>query len=110
MLYDDKVIFFERLKNKVEDVLYPIQNISYIENGSILLYSWIKGSGVIDGETKSFIVEYNTVVDNIFKPIIERVRVALSDIEMSFVKEELHDFYCLSTINFKFINYAKEPY
>jgi len=77
LLYADKVIFFERVKNKVEAVLYPIQNISYIENGSILLYSWIKISGVVNGETKSFVVEYNTVVDDMFKAVIDKLRTSL---------------------------------
>ncbi|ADL43291.1 hypothetical protein COB47_2029 [Caldicellulosiruptor obsidiansis OB47] len=77
MLYADKVIFFERVKNKVEAVLYPIQNISYIENGSILLYSWIKIGGVVNGETKSFVVEYNTVVDDMFKAVIDKLRTSL---------------------------------
>jgi len=107
LLYDDKVIFFERIKNKVEAILYPIQNISYIENGSILLYSWIKISGIVNGETKSFVVEYNTVVDDMFKAVIDKLRTSLCNMEVLSGKKESYSFDCLCAINFKFMNYAK---
>ncbi|HHW57856.1 MAG TPA: hypothetical protein GXX15_09385 [Clostridia bacterium] len=107
-LYENEVVFFEKMKNSINAVSYPIENINYIENGSILLYSWLKINGNIEDETRSFVLEYNTVVENIFKPIIEKLRILLCDIEMSNKEGEINDFDCLRDVNYKFMNYAKK--
>ncbi|EGD51121.1 hypothetical protein TheetDRAFT_2057 [Thermoanaerobacter ethanolicus JW 200] len=107
-LYENNVVFLEKMKNSINAVSYPIENINYIENGSILLYSWLKINGNIEGETRSFVLEYNTVVENIFKPIIEKLRILLCDIETSDKEKEIDDFDCLRDINYKFMNYAKK--
>ncbi|EIV99520.1 LOW QUALITY PROTEIN: hypothetical protein ThesiDRAFT1_0499 [Thermoanaerobacter siderophilus SR4] len=100
-LYENNVVFLEKMKNSINAVSYPIENINYIENGSILLYSWLKINGNIEGETRSFVLEYNTVVENIFKPIIEKLRILLCDIETSDKEKEIDDFDCLRDINYK---------
>ncbi|EMT38231.1 hypothetical protein V7D15_03805 [Thermoanaerobacter thermohydrosulfuricus] len=107
-LYENNVVFLEKMKNNINAVSYPIENINYIENGSILLYSWLKINGNIEGETRSFVLEYNTVVENIFKPIIEKLRILLCDIETYDKEKEIDDFDCLRDINYKFMNYAKK--
>lgn len=108
LLYENSIVFLESVKGNIDAVSYPIQNINYIENGSILLYSWLKINGDVNGETKSSLVEYNTVVENIFKPIIDELRISLCDIDVREVEEELHIFDCLRDVNYKFMNYAKK--
>lgn len=108
LLYENSIVFLESVKGNINVVSYPIQNINYIENGSILLYSWLKINGDVNGETKSSLVEYNTVVENIFKPIIDELRISLCDIDVREVEEELHIFDCLRDVNYKFMNYAKK--
>ncbi|MGI1690793.1 hypothetical protein [Thermoanaerobacter uzonensis] len=108
LLYENSIVFLESIKGNIDAVSYPIQNINYIENGSILLYSWLKINGDVNGETKSSLVEYNTVVENIFKPIIDELRISLCDIDVREGEEELHIFDCLRDVNYKFMNYAKK--
>jgi len=107
ILFETDIVFLENVKNNITSVFYPIQNINYIENGSILLYSWIKINGEVNGETKSSLVEYNTVVESIFKPIINKLRILLCDIDISEISEETCVFDCLIDIDYKFMNYAK---
>lgn len=73
-LCDNKLFIFEKTKTDMISHCFLFEDIIDIEKGSVLLYSWIKITGKPNGILLSPIIEFNTVVDYLFKPIIEILR------------------------------------
>jgi len=104
---DNKVYVLERIKDKLSVTCYPLEDISTIEVGAILLDSWIKISGVAsNGVLTSSTLRFNTVTDFLFTPILGKIRPTSTpgDTDQS---SERAKFDYLMPLNFKFMNYAR---
>jgi hypothetical protein len=108
----DVIYIFEKNKKEVSGTHFCFKDIDYVENGTVLLHSWMTLNGVSDRGRSSLAVEYNTVVENMFKHIVEKFRIAANNLDQSelqkgLLKNEHRKFDYLSTINFKYMNFSR---
>lgn len=107
-MYQDKIVVLEVVKNKVDKACYWFKDIHYIEQGRMLLYSWMGIHGMIDGKLSTSIVEYNSVVEDLFNRIVKTFRqVYLMPDNMS-DDRDLPKLDFLKILNYKFFNYSRE--
>lgn len=112
-LYDDRIYIAEKIKKQVVSHCFIFDDINYIEMGKMLLHSWLKINGAVDGQLSSIRVEYNTVVEGLFIQIQKRIRATLHNLEktdnseIQFRKEQ-QKFDYLSSENYKYMNYGKD--
>jgi len=103
-----KIYVMERLRNKITCTCYPIKDISHVEEGAILLYAWVKISGITsDGVPSSSTLKFNAVTDYLLAPIIEKIRSATSSLGDADRSLELAKFDYLAQLNFKFMSYGR---
>lgn len=103
---------FEKNKKEVTATVYDFQDISYIETGTILLYSWITIYGITEGKPSKTTLEYNTVLEKLFKPIVTRIRTVIHHLEETDaardrLREEQAKFDHLLQLHYKFMNFGK---
>lgn len=106
-MYQDKVVVLEVRKNKVNEVCYWFKDIHYMEQGAMLLYSWIRFHGMIEDKLSTSIVEYNAVVGYLFDPIVKAARQVylMPDVDGGC---DLSKLEFLKMLNYKFFNYSSE--
>ncbi len=108
-LLDDRLHVLENNHGKIIEKHYLLEDINIIEHGQILLYSWIKVRGIF-GEIIIFsVVEFNTVVEELFLQIINTLRKKISAINSP--KEtgiEADKFNFLAKTDYKFMNFGKD--
>ena len=86
---------------------YPLETISDLEIGSILLFSWITISGVTKvGITSSSTVEFNTATSRYFARFVNKFRPTPVNVDASKQSIERAKFEYLAAKDFKFMNYA----
>lgn len=111
-VFEERVIFLEASQANLTRHTFPIREISIIEVGNILLYSWIKVNGTVDGREASAIMEYNTVAKQDVFPVIELMRAIAIELrpqtDKSLLKIEWDKFENLAGLNYKYMNAAKE--
>lgn len=107
-MYQDKVVLLELIENKVNVICYWLKDIHYIEQGTMLLYSWIGIHGLVDGTLVISIIEYNSVVTSYFYPIVKAIRQILPTTETISDKRDLSKLQFLERCNYKFYNYSQE--
>ncbi len=106
---NDKIYVMERAKNKTICTCYPIDDIGYVEVGVVLLYAWIKISGIAsDGVKSSSTLKFNAVTDYLLAPIIEEARSAAGTPGDADRNLELAKFDYLAQSNFKFMSYGRK--
>jgi hypothetical protein len=106
---ENKILVLENINGQIIDYCYSIQDINYIEAGSILLKAWIRINGLTnDGSSTSSTLRFNTVTEYMFHPFVDQIRAAKDDNIQSRNDSELATFDYLSEIDFKFMNYAKD--
>ncbi|HEX3044931.1 MAG TPA: hypothetical protein VHY08_09250 [Bacillota bacterium] len=112
-LFDDRIYVAEKLKKEIVGRCYLMNQIIYLEMGTMLLHSWFKICGIVNDQVASITVEYNTVVEHLFKPIIEKIRAAIYHLEktddlMERMKKETKKFDYLIKENYKYMNFGKK--
>jgi hypothetical protein len=112
VLLGDRIYIAEKIKKQIQETCFFYQNINYIESGTILLHSWIGINGNVDGKPVTTTVEFNTVVEILFKPIIEKIRSTINHLDQSDfakgqLKKEQSKFDYLVKTNFKYMNFGK---
>ena len=70
----DEIRIYEKHRKQLICTAFPIRGIQYIETGSILLYSWIKISGMAGDRLDSVTWTFNTSTEPILKPVIDKAR------------------------------------
>ncbi|MBK5246648.1 MAG: hypothetical protein JJE49_05170 [Peptostreptococcaceae bacterium] len=103
--FEDKIIIMENIDGEVKSLIFLHSNINYINNGRILLYSWIQINGVIDGNLETCIFIFNTTSENKFIKLITDIRKRMNGI----FDEEISsnpEFEFLYPDNLKFLNYS----
>lgn len=108
-LTQDMLCVWERLGKQIATAIYPLENISDLEIGQILLFSWLTiGGRNSDGEAKTVTVEFNTVSTPLYAPVVARVRPQATHNSQAQWQAELAKFNYLEKISYKFMNYARE--
>ena len=103
--FEDRLLILEQDEEGVRSWVFPHSQINYVQNGRILLESWILVSGLVDGERKSHMILYNSVDEKKVLPIINIIRKRvnrMTDEEFN-NQEEFMDLY---PDNLKFFNYS----
>jgi len=104
----DKIYVMERARNKTTCTCYPIEDISYVEEGVVLLYAWVKISGITsDGVKSSSTLKFNAVTDYLLASIIKKIRPATDGSGDADRSLELAKFDYLAQSNFKFMSYGR---
>ncbi|MBK8985077.1 MAG: hypothetical protein IPM39_03195 [Chloroflexi bacterium] len=106
---DDTLYVWERVGSQIVAASYPLAHVSDLEIGQILLYSWLTISGLTDaGQPTSVIIEFNTVSRPVYEPFIHKIRPEAQDTSEEQWKAQRARFNYLDTVNYKFMNYARE--
>lgn len=102
------IIIFEKRSEKIRETPINYSSINYFEVGTVLLHSWLTIFGIDQkGNLAAPSVRYNTVGENLFLPIISRLRASSGYLAGSQLEVEKAKFDFLSNINFKFMNYGR---
>ncbi len=106
---NDTIYIWERIGRKVDLAAYPLNTISDLEIGNILLYSWLTISGMTkSGMAASTTVEFNASTGRHFARFIAKMRPAPVNVEERDQRAEQARFDYLATENFKFMNYGRK--
>jgi hypothetical protein len=112
-LFDNRIYIAEKDKRQIHSQCFDFDKINYIESGMLLLQSWFKINGNLDWKPMSVTVEYNSSMGELFKPVIEKIRIAIhnlkkeEDFETELTKE-IHKFDCLSAVSHKYMVFGKQ--
>ncbi len=105
---NEKLYILEKSGEQITPVVYPLEQVNYVELGVILLHAWLKVSGLdADGAWRASTLRFNSVTDMYFDPFIQQVRQlagAALDVDR---KQEKARFDCLERVSFKFMNYGR---
>lgn len=105
----DHIHIWERAGSQIITTTFAVPDISLLEMGHVLLYSWIAFQGVtVQGEVSFARVEFNTVSTPLFIPFLRGIRPSSRAIREDEWQKELAKFDFLETANYKFMNYARE--
>ncbi|QEK11524.1 hypothetical protein FQB35_03560 [Crassaminicella thermophila] len=107
-VFDDRIYVYKECNKKIEIICYKFEEICYTEIGSILLDSWIKICGEVNNQFKSSTIGFNTVREDLFLPIVKKIRESINKIESCDTKNELSKLDYLKTLDLKFFNYSKQ--
>jgi hypothetical protein len=69
-LDEDQLVSIEAVRGKAVATSYPLDMITYLEHGRVLLKSWLK----ISSPWRSTTIAFNTTSEQVFTPIIEAIR------------------------------------
>jgi len=105
----DVLHIWERTGRHVTETEYAWKDISDLEVGTILLFSWLTFSGLTrTGASCSSTVEFNTATGRHLAPFVRKLRPASTPVDVPAKKAEQDKFNCLAQENFKFMNYGAE--
>lgn len=105
----DALLLWERLGERIAFSEYPWENITDWERGAILLFSWIKLSGVTTaGQTVTSAVEFNTASLRHYLPFSQRLRPAPAQVDAEWGERRRAAFEFLGRESYKFMNFASE--
>jgi hypothetical protein len=110
-LFNDRIYIAEKVKKQINVTCFIVHHINYIEMGTLLLYSWLKIHGMVNEQLTSVTVEFNTVVEALSKPMIEKIRLLIQHIEPSEsfeiqLRSEQEKFDYLIRENYKYMNFG----
>lgn len=109
LLLPGRLAVLTKIKSEVETVVFAFKDIDYMEQGSVLLSSWIRLEGMaMDRSHQAVWVGFNTVVDKLFLKFLETIRQTYLRNENGSREMEKDKFSYLADKNFKFMNYSKQ--
>jgi hypothetical protein len=108
-LYDDQVVVMEARRDQLKVTPYPFQDILFVEQGRVLLHSWL----TIGNQSGASTMSFNTVTIHHFEPIMTKIRQAMTVSQAAnghapLLQPDLSGFDYLSTRNYKFMNYGRQ--
>lgn len=107
-IVDSDIYFLEKRGNSFDEWCYSVAGITYVEVRDVLLDSSIKITGVTNkGEYITSIVQFNSVTDYLFTPILEKIRGFAAGSNLNIPRTEREKFDKWQQASFKFMNYAK---
>ncbi len=107
MLMDQKVVVLKKKDDDVNANIYHMEEIQQVQMGSTLLDSWLKICGKTNGRFNCETIDFNTVMDELFEPVLDEVRrhtLGLLSTDQPIEDQKLND---LKELNLKFYNYGK---
>lgn len=108
VLYPACITVCEKAKEGIKQQEFFFGNLQYVEQGSILLYSWLTFSGFKDPKNAAATVEYNTVVQELFHPFVEAIRQSFYSLERGQGNLDWGSLDFLRSQDYKYWNYYKE--
>ncbi len=108
VLYPACITVYEKAKEGIKQQEFFFGNLQYVEQGSILLYSWLTFSGFKDPKNAAATVEYNTVVQELFHPFVEAIRQSFYSLERGQGNLDWGPLDFLRSQDYKYWNYSKE--
>ncbi len=110
-LLGDHFVLMEHVRNQIQIASSKYVDVLYLERGRILLYSWL----AIATPSGTLTFRFNTTHDELFAPIIEKIRDGMSATLPAAVasngagnhEPDLAGFDYLRTVNMKYLNYGK---
>lgn len=107
-IMDDAFFVWEPVGQRIVAVAYPLDTITDIEVGEILLYSWLTITGTnSEGIYTSTRIAYNSVSAACYKPFVEQFRPQPCEVEQGEWEQEEARFDFLESEHFKFMNYGR---
>lgn len=105
----DTLHIWEQSGDQIQATAYRMADICLVEEGHILLYSWLTLRGVtLDGEAAVTTIPFNTVSTPYFLRFINRFRPGETAVSQADWQSELTKFDFLDTLNYKFMNFARD--
>jgi len=92
-----------------QDFLY--KDIHLVEKGIIILYGWLRISIQINGHMETLKFKFNAVQEELFEPIIERIRIECANKNYSSIDRSDHEPYdFLKKESLKLYNYSNKVF
>lgn len=102
------ITIFEKRSDKIRATSLNYTSIHYVEVGTVLLHSWLTIFGMDQqGNPAAPSIQFNTVGEELFLPILSRLRTSSGNLAVNQLEVEKARFDYLSNINFKFMNYGR---
>lgn len=99
-------IAFEHIEN-IEVHIISYGDVLYLEKGVVFLRGWLMFSGLYDSQFKTHKFLFNAVRDELFDPIIERIRKENhGHLKLNITKNKKETFAFLAQENLKLYNYS----
>ncbi|HML34733.1 MULTISPECIES: hypothetical protein [Sporomusa] len=108
MLCDKKISVLENTVDGVQVSEWLLDDLDYVEQGAVHLYSWLRLSGVAVGRPAVVQVEYNAVAAALFTQVVQAVRQTWGGASREVRGEGQEALESLAAIDYRFLNYAKE--
>jgi hypothetical protein len=103
----DTIYVWERAGRRAALTVYPLETISDLEMGEILLFSWITIGGVTQaGEVSATTIEFNTATSRHFARFVSLIRPAPDPLAGLALDVEQAKFNYLTAESFKFGSFA----
>jgi hypothetical protein len=105
---DHEIYVLEKAGDVVKVYGYPIEEISCVEVRIVLLDSQIKIYGITkDGLPTSIAIKFNTATEELFTPILEKIRRVAIGSDDRDSGSEIKNLDYLEKLDYKFMNYAR---
>lgn len=105
-----RLTFLELGRNGVTERTFSLADIACLEMGRILLHAWIRVGGIIEGRAVFVTMEFNSVVEDLFLPIMKTIRAKGAEIPPAgdeILRLEREKLGFLSGLSYKYANFAK---
>ncbi len=107
-LYEGQIVLLEAGPNKIEKFASPFSEVLYLEQGKILLYSWLTIqtlSGLIS-------IKFDTTSEELFEPVVAEIRQGMGKHQADEgtspdSKQEAAKFDYLSKVDYQYMNYGR---
>jgi hypothetical protein len=107
-LVDGVLHVVERARDGLAPASYRLDDIAYIEVGSILLRGWLTVRGATEtGSRSSTTLRFNTVTERLFAPFLSQFRMGNRPPAAVSLDEQRAVFDELLSRNYKFMNYSR---
>jgi hypothetical protein len=101
------VLFYERIQNTLQTKRFCFDEIIMLEEGHVLLFSWIKIAGISNGIHDTIFIEFNSVMERLFIKVLNTLRKEINQIDAASCSADLDKFNYLYNVDFKFGNHGK---
>ena len=108
-MFDDRIVMLEASRNDLKTLVVPFRDVLYIEQGRVLLNSWLTIRTLSD----TLSMRFNTTNLRCFTPVIESIRRGIADSSSQNHNAEQYErernkFNYLNTLNYKYMNYGRQ--
>ena len=106
IMLDQDVVVLEKQEEKVIMTRYPMEEVQFVQMGSVLLDSWLKICGKTAARYSCDTVYFNTVMDALFEPVLDTLRQKMLHITDTVATADTDQLADMKDIDLKFFNYG----